>query len=321
MKTTLFTALAGSALVAAAPNQAVPRASKVQYAGVNIAGFDFGCTIDGKCALTGTNKPYNIVGQGTAIGQMNHFVKDDTLNAFRLPVGWQFLLNDQLGGQLNANNFAQYDSLVQGCLNSGASLCILDIHNYARWNGAIVGQGGPTNAQLADVWKQLAQKYGSQSKIAFGVMNEPHVSLPIHISHLTSNLSQDIPDISKWADTVQAVVTAIRGTAAKNNIILMPGQGFTSAETFVSSGSAAALNNVKNPDGTTNNLIMDVHKYLDSDNSGTHTECVKNNIDTAFKPLAQWLKQNNRKAMLTETGGGNTSSCQKYLCEQLQFLK
>lgn len=116
-------------------------------------------------------------------------------------------------------------------------------------------------------------------------------------------------------------MTAIRNAGAKSNLILMPGQGFTSAETFVSSGSAAALNNVKNPDGTTDNLIMDVHKYLDSDNSGTHTDCVKNNIDNAFKPLAQWLKQNNRKAMLTETGGGNTSSCQKYLCEQLQFLK
>lgn len=304
MRATLFNVLSGVSLVAAAPTQLSPRASKVQYAGVNIAGFDFGCTIDGKCSLTGTNKPYNIVQQGTAIGQMNHFVKDDTLNAFRLPVGWQFLLNNNLGGTLDGNNAGQYDSLVQGCLNSGASLCIIDIHNYARWNGAIVGQGGPTDAQLADVWKQLAQKYGSQSKIAFGVMNEPH----------------DIPDISKWATTVQGVVTAIRNAGAKSNMILMPGQGFTSAETFVSSGSAAALNNVKNPDGTKDNLIMDVHKYLDSDNSGTHTECVKNNIDNAFKPLAEWLKQNGRKAMLTETGGGNTSSCQKYLCEELQFL-
>jgi endoglucanase len=116
-------------------------------------------------------------------------------------------------------------------------------------------------------------------------------------------------------------VTAIRGAGAKNNMILLPGQGFTSAETFVSSGSAAALAKVKNPDGTTNNLIMDVHKYLDSDNSGTHTDCVKNNIDNAFKPLADWLKQNSRKAMLTETGGGNTASCQQYLCEELKFLK
>lgn len=100
---------------------------------------------------------------------MNHFVKDDTLNTFRLPVGWQFLTNGQLGGQLNSNNAGQYDRLVQGCLNSGAALCIMDIHNYARWNGKIVGQGGPSNAQLADIWKQLATKYGKNSKIAFGM--------------------------------------------------------------------------------------------------------------------------------------------------------
>jgi aryl-phospho-beta-D-glucosidase BglC (GH1 family) len=174
MKSTLIALVAGTALTSAAPTSLISRASKVQYAGVNIAGFDFGCTTDGSCSLTGTSKPYDIVSGANAIGQMTHFIKDDTLNTFRLPVGWQFLVNGQLGGTLNANNLGQYDKLVQGCLNSGASLCILDIHNYARWNGKIVGQGGPPNAQLADVWKQLATKYGSNSKIVFGVMNEPH---------------------------------------------------------------------------------------------------------------------------------------------------
>lgn len=31
-------------------------------------------------------------------------------------------------------------------------------HNYARWNGAIIGQGGPTNAQFATLWSQVAAK-------------------------------------------------------------------------------------------------------------------------------------------------------------------
>jgi endoglucanase len=104
---------------------------------------------------------------------MKHFVNDDGLNTFRLPVGWQFLLNNNLGGNLDSNNFATYDKLVQGCLGSGAALCIIDIHNYARWNGAIVGQGGPTNAQFASLWSQLASKYKNNNKIAFGLMNEP----------------------------------------------------------------------------------------------------------------------------------------------------
>jgi endoglucanase len=58
---------------------------------------------------------------------MQHFVKDLGLNAFRLPVGWQFLVNGQLGGPLHAENFAKYHVFVQGCLQSGAELCIIDV--------------------------------------------------------------------------------------------------------------------------------------------------------------------------------------------------
>jgi endoglucanase len=64
-----------------------------------------------------------------------------------------------------------------------------------------------------------------------------------------------------------------------------------------------------------------VHKYLDSDNSGTHDECVTNNIADAFEPLATWLRTNKRQALNTETGGGNVASCITYLCEQVAYLK
>lgn len=304
MKSFAVALLATAAL--AAPLEERQSSGKVKYAGVNIAGFDFGCSTDGSCTQSaGPNaSPYDIVTNGNAIPQMNHFVKDDKLNAFRLPVGWQYLVASP-GATLTSANFAHYDALVQGCLNSGASLCIIDIHNYARWNGAIIGQGGPTNAQFANTWSQIAAKYKGESRIAFGVMNEPH----------------DIPDIKAWAASVQAAVTAIRQAGATSQLILLPGNGYTSAGTFVSSGSADALNAVTNPDGSKTNLIMDVHKYLDSDNSGTHTECVTNNIDGAFAPLATWLRTNKRQAILSETGGGNTASCQQYLCQELQYLK
>ncbi len=57
---------------------------------------------------------------------MNHFYKDDKMNIFRLPVGWQWLVNGKLGGTLDGNNLARYDSLVQGCLKTGA-LCVIDV--------------------------------------------------------------------------------------------------------------------------------------------------------------------------------------------------
>ena len=58
MKASLLALTSLAALAASSPT---PRATKVQYAGVNIAGFDFGCTTDGTCSLTGTSKPYDIV--------------------------------------------------------------------------------------------------------------------------------------------------------------------------------------------------------------------------------------------------------------------
>lgn len=82
-----------------------------------------GCTTDGACNIAGIYPAPN------AADQMNHFYRDDNLNTFRLPVGWQYLVNNQLGGTLNAINLATYDRQVQACLSTGA-YCIIDIHNY-----------------------------------------------------------------------------------------------------------------------------------------------------------------------------------------------
>ena len=49
----------------------------MKFAGVNISGFDFGCTTDGTYTLYGLNKPDDIVTNNT-IGQMQHFVNDDS---------------------------------------------------------------------------------------------------------------------------------------------------------------------------------------------------------------------------------------------------
>ncbi|RPD65704.1 endoglucanase [Lentinus tigrinus ALCF2SS1-7] len=282
----------------------IPAASagKVRFAGVNIAGFDFGCSTDGTCNASGAWPPLTQYYGNDGEGQMQHFVNDDGFNVFRLPVGWQYLTDGVLGGTIDEDNFVEYDALVQACLNTGAS-CIIDIHNYARWNTKIIGQGGPTNEQFAELWSSVASRYANNSKIIFGVMNEPH----------------DIPDINLWAESVQAAVTAIRQAGATSQLILLPGNNWTSAETFISNGSADALSKVTNPDGSTTNLVFDVHKYLDSDNSGTHEECVTNNIDNAWAPLAEWLRCNGRQAFNTETGGGNVASCEQFMCEQVAY--
>ena len=111
---------------------------------------------------------------GDGPGQMAHFTKNDGLNIFRLPVGWQYLVNNKLGGTLDPTNFGAYDKLVQACLQTGAH-CVIDIHNYARWNGQIIGtSGGPASSDFSGLWSQLATKYAANTNVVMGLMNEPH---------------------------------------------------------------------------------------------------------------------------------------------------
>ncbi|OBT92594.1 hypothetical protein VE01_09679 [Pseudogymnoascus verrucosus] len=278
--------------------------AKVWLAGVNIAGFDFGCgNTNGDYSSSSVTAPLSSQGHADGLGQMNHFARDHGLNVFRLPVCWQYLVNNVLGGNLDGNNFAVYDQLVQGCLATGA-YCVVDIHNYARWGGQVIGQSGGavTNNHFASVWYQIAAKYAGQPKVIFGVMNEPH----------------DL-NINDWATTVQWAVDSIRNAGAKSQMILLPGTDYTSVGGLIPTGSASALSAVHNLDGSKTNLIFDVHQYLDSNFSGTSPDCSTNgvaNLDT----LAGWLRSNGRQAFLTETGGGSTSSCYTNLCSELDWM-
>ena len=122
-----FTALSAFALTSAL--------AKVQYGGINIAGFDFGASTDGTASASGAEPPLKAAGNGIdGVGQMQHFVTDDKLNAFRLPVSWQYLTNNAVG-PLDSTNAATYDELVQGCLATGA-ICIIDVGTplqHALW--------------------------------------------------------------------------------------------------------------------------------------------------------------------------------------------
>ncbi|KAL2053559.1 hypothetical protein ABVK25_006211 [Lepraria finkii] len=88
-------------------NIASALAAGVQFAGVNIAGFDFGCTIDGTCTSSSVDPRLGAYGGGDGSGQMNHFTMNDKLEIFRLPVAGQYLVNNQFGGTLDAANFGQ----------------------------------------------------------------------------------------------------------------------------------------------------------------------------------------------------------------------
>ena len=179
---------------------------------------------------------------------------------------------------------------------------------FNQWYGGIAGQSGVTTKDLSSLWSQLGAKYAGKSNIVFGIMNEPHAS--------ASNPNDF--DINAWATTVQACVTAIRQAGATSQIILLPGTDFTAVGGFASV-SGPALSGVHNLDGGHTNLVFDVHQYLDYDFSGTHDACTRNGVDK-LQELATWLSSKGRMALLSETGGGNTGTCQTDVCAELDWM-
>ena len=99
---------------------------------------------------------------------------------------WQYLVNNTPGGNIDEGKFAIYNQLVNGCLATGA-YCVIDIHNYARWGGQIIGQGGSvTNAHLASIWYQL---YVIMFSLKVVVTNLSQVPLGTSLNHESSLVS------------------------------------------------------------------------------------------------------------------------------------
>lgn len=71
-------------------------------------------------------------------------------------------------------------------------------------------------------------------------MNEPH----------------DLPSLSDWQGSVQAAVNAIRAAGANNNILLLPGSSYSSAQTLPTEAGPYLLN-VTDPAGGVSKLVFD----------------------------------------------------------------
>ncbi|KAI9621119.1 hypothetical protein H4Q26_013317 [Puccinia striiformis f. sp. tritici PST-130] len=242
---------------------------------INLRGFDYGAQTNGQYT------PNANLAMPPPDSQVPHFLAQN-VNFFRVPVAWEYL-QPEMNGKLNEVNLKTYRTFIE---------------KFARYKGQIVGESSFTPASaLVSLWSQLGGVFKDNPLVMFGLSKEPH----------------DL-DITKWAITVQAVVTKLR-TDKIENILLIPGADYTPIKTFPEWYNAMKV--VKNPDGSFEKLIFEAHRYLDSDNSGKSPECSgADEVSKAVEPL----KPGGRQIPLAETGGGNTASCMKLLPELAQAV-
>ena len=272
--------------------RALRAASPVAYTGVNLAGADFGYT-----KLPGTYGQDYIY---PSHAEVDYFVGKG-MNIFRLPFLWE-RLQRSLFGSFDAAELARIDDFVSYATGKGATV-LLDPHNYARYNGQVIGQGVSVDA-FGDFWSKLAARYKSNPKVVFGLMNEP----------------RDMPT-ELWRDDANAAIRAIRATGA-TNLILVPGNAYSGAhswyQNWYGTPNATVMLGISDPG---NNYAFEVHQYLDSDSSGTTDQCISATIGAErLRDFTAWLRQNGKRGFLGEFGGARNDTCYAALDNMLSYI-
>ncbi len=219
------------------------------------------------------------------------------MNTVRVPLLWERIQPVPLG-ELDERELAAVDAVVAS-LEPRAALIILDIHNYGRFRGTLLTERPELQRALPDLWSRLARHYSAQSKVGFGIMNEPHdIAAP------------------EWADIAKDTLAAIRGAGARN-VVLIPGTDWSGAHSWIRS-NAAAFSKFSDP---ANNFLFEMHQYLDQNSSGTGNECPDSGAGPArLRSATIWLRQHRRKGFLGEFGAAATPECLAALDQLLTFV-
>ncbi|KAJ3196756.1 hypothetical protein HK101_007878 [Irineochytrium annulatum] len=268
------------------------------YPGVNEAGLEFG--VDGRSFSGSLDSGYAVPSASAIKTLATKFSSaGDGSCIMRLPHSWE-RLQRTLGGALDQKYLGLIQTAVQNINNAGC-VALLDVHNYARWNGKLIGPDIPAS-HLADLWTRLATTFKSKN-VWFGIMNEPH----------------DM-DSTTWFKAAQGAINAIRATGATNTITV-PGNCWTSAAGWTgsckgdTSNADMALKYIKD-----SNVVYEMHQYFDSDYSGTHSACTHTDPASMLAPTTKWLKANGARALLGEFGGSSDPSCLDVLKKLTGYL-
>lgn len=265
------------------------------YTGINLAGLEFGesaipGTVNQHYAFPTTNEVDYYMGKG--------------MNIFRLPFLWE-RLQPTGRGPFSAIYFTYIDNFVHYVTNIKGATVIIDPHNYARYFHVLVSQKGP---EFVDLWIRLANLYKNNSKVIFGLMNEPHTMLT-----------------SDWLYAANLAIAGIRQTGA-TNLILVPGNAWSGAHSWYDNwydasgkSNAQVMKGVVDPG---NNYAFEVHQYMDYNYGGLADTCLSATTGSQMMvAFTTWLRTNNYKGFLGEFAGGNNQVCNAAVTDLLNYVQ
>jgi endoglucanase len=260
--------------------------------GVNISGAEFGTKVPGLINHDYFYPPYSTIDYFAAKG----------MNAIRLPVLWE-RLQHHLGAALDPDEMKRIDAVVNYASIKKMKV-IIDVHNYAKYYKSAIGTQDVPIPALGDLWRRLALRYKRNSSVAFGLMNEP-TGLPTET----------------WLAAANDAIAQIRNVGA-DNLVLVPGNGWSSARDWTSSmygtPNSKVMSKIVDPD---RNYVFDVHQYFDKNFTGVQGDCQSNKIAIeTLAPFTEWARRKKKRGFLGEFGVGPSPSCLTVLDHVLKFM-
>ena len=267
---------------------------RLWYPGINFAGAEFNDRrVPGKIG-----QDYHYPTQH----DIDYFL-DRGITTIRLPFLWERLqLN--LAWEFEPKEFERLDETVAYVTGRGGYV-ILDPHNYARYFGKLIGSRQVPASAFASFWAVLADHFKDNPRVIFGLMNEPY-----------RIRAED------WRKVADVAIVAIRNTGARN-LILVPGTSWSGAHSWTQNrdgiSNAAAFRDLTDP---ADNMAFEVHQYLDSDFSGTSSDCQSETIGRkSLERVTHWLRENGHRGFLGEFGAANNPVCLEALDQMLQYTR
>lgn len=248
--------------------------SRISFAGVNLAGAEFG-KIPGK---PDTDYAY------PQRANIDYYAQAG-FNVIRVPFRWE-RLQSSLNGPFAQGEQTLLTGVVDYAISKGMHV-VIDPHNYARrrleadgWKiDRVIGSEGVPTAAFVDFWKRLSDVFKSRSSVIFGLMNEPYGIAP-----------------QTWLGIANAAIKGIRETGA-TNLILVPGIAYTGAHSWLSMKNSLMGGVVD----AGHNFAFEVHQYLDSDSSGTKPVAVSPTIGSQrIQAFQTWARENQYRGFLGE---------------------
>ncbi|MCI5119682.1 MAG: glycoside hydrolase family 5 protein [Candidatus Electrothrix sp. AUS4] len=268
--------------------------AKLKYVGVNLAGAEFGVW-DDDVKLPGVYETDYIYPTSAEVD----YYMSKGMNTFRLPFRWERLQRTLLA-DFDADELNRMDTFVDYATAKGAYV-IIDPHNFHRYDPdpadhqkseqGLIGSDVP-DAAFADLWGRLAAHYKGNSRVIFGLMNEPN-TMPT----------------AQLVGSENAAIVAIREAGA-SNLILVSGNHWSGAWSWNEEEEGGAnAEYMLNIVDSGNNFAFEVHQYMDDDYSGSSPDITGNNPMTGVNRLTDftnWLKTYNRKGFLGEFAVANS---------------